>query len=112
PPNVSSGSSEESVPTPPGGGAEDDKGEAPSEHKTSPDATSGPPQDAPPPSREGGDGEEGNEGKGPSNKHWYVVKVQSGREESIKEAIERSVKIEGLDEYFGQSIMPLARVTM
>src|ERR1700687_1468554 len=25
---------------------------------------------------------------GPSNKKWYVVKVQSGREESIKEAIE------------------------
>ena len=35
----------------------------------------------------------------PSNKHWYVVKVQSGREESIKEAIERRVKIEGLEEY-------------
>src|SRR4051794_26607449 len=30
----------------------------------------------------------------PSNKHWYVVKVQSGREETIKEAIERRVKIE------------------
>src|SRR5690242_5015506 len=28
-----------------------------------------------------------------SKKRWYVVKVQSGREESIKEAIERRVKI-------------------
>src|SRR6516162_4783000 len=27
-----------------------------------------------------------------NNKRWYVVKVQSGREESIKEAIERRVK--------------------
>src|SRR5262249_7963844 len=48
----------------------------------------------------------------PSNKHWYVVKVQSGREESIKEAIERRVKIEGLEEFFGQIIIPVERVTM
>ena len=47
----------------------------------------------------------------PSNKHWYVVKVQSGREESIKEAIERRVKIEGLEEYFGQIIIPIEKVT-
>jgi transcriptional antiterminator NusG len=47
----------------------------------------------------------------PSNKHWYVVKVQSGREESIKEAIERRVKIEGLEEYFGQIVIPVERVT-
>ena len=46
----------------------------------------------------------------PSNKRWYVVKVQSGREESIKEAIERRVKIEGLEEYFGQIIIPFERV--
>jgi transcriptional antiterminator NusG len=46
----------------------------------------------------------------PSNKHWYVVKVQSGREESIKEAIERRVKIEGLEEFFSQIIIPIERV--
>jgi transcriptional antiterminator NusG len=46
-----------------------------------------------------------------SNKHWYVVKVQSGREESIKEAIERRVKIEGLEDYFGQIIIPVEKVT-
>jgi len=46
-----------------------------------------------------------------SNKHWYVVKVQSGREESIKEAIERRVKIEGLEEYFGQIVVPVEKVT-
>src|SRR5438105_599641 len=40
----------------------------------------------------------------PTNRKWYVVKVQSGREESIKEAIERRVKIEGLEEQFGQII--------
>jgi transcriptional antiterminator NusG len=46
-----------------------------------------------------------------SNKQWYVVKVQSGREESIKEALERRVKIEGLEEYFGQVIIPIEKVT-
>jgi transcriptional antiterminator NusG len=46
----------------------------------------------------------------PSNKNWCVVKVQSGREESIKEAIERRVKIEGLEEFFGQVIIPVERV--
>jgi transcriptional antiterminator NusG len=47
----------------------------------------------------------------PNNKHWYVVKVQSGREESIKESIERRVKIEGLEEFYGQIIIPVERVT-
>src|SRR5690348_13168322 len=45
------------------------------------------------------------------NKQWYVVKVQSGREESIKDAIERRVKIEGLEEYYGQIVIPVERVT-
>ena len=42
-------------------------------------------------------------------KHWYVVKVQSGREESIKEAIERRVKIEGVEEYFSKIIIPVEK---
>jgi transcription termination/antitermination protein NusG len=46
-----------------------------------------------------------------SKKRWYVVKVQSGREDSIKEAIERRVKIEGIEEYFGQIIIPVEVVT-
>ncbi|MBM4071682.1 MAG: transcription termination/antitermination factor NusG [Planctomycetes bacterium] len=45
------------------------------------------------------------------NKQWYVVKVQSGREESIKDAIERRVKIEGLQAHFGQIIIPVEKVT-
>lgn len=47
----------------------------------------------------------------PNNKHWYVVKVQSGREESIREAIERKVKIENLEEYFGQIYIPIEKIT-
>lgn len=45
-----------------------------------------------------------------SKKHWYVVKVQSGREDSIKEAIERRVKIEGLEEFYGEIIIPTEQV--
>jgi transcriptional antiterminator NusG len=47
----------------------------------------------------------------PSNKKWYIVKVQSGREDTIKDAIERKVKIEGLEECFGQIIIPTETVT-
>jgi transcriptional antiterminator NusG len=46
-----------------------------------------------------------------SKKRWYVVKVASGREESIKAAIERMIKIEGLEEFFGQIVIPVERVT-
>lgn len=46
-----------------------------------------------------------------SKKKWYVVKVASGREESIKAAIERMVKIEGLEAFFGQIVIPVERIT-
>jgi transcriptional antiterminator NusG len=45
------------------------------------------------------------------NLFWYVVKVQSGREESIKEAIEKKVKIEGLQDAFGQIVIPTEKVS-
>lgn len=45
-----------------------------------------------------------------SNKKWYIVKVTSGREESIKAAIERRVKIEGLEEFFGEVYIPVEEV--
>ncbi len=47
-----------------------------------------------------------------SNKKWYVIKVTSNREESIKAAIERRVKIEGLEEFFGQIVIPVERTTV
>lgn len=45
-----------------------------------------------------------------NKKQWYVVKVQSGREDSIRAAIERKVRIEGLEEYFGKIIIPVEKV--
>ena len=40
------------------------------------------------------------------NKNWYVVKIQSGREDTIKAALERRFKIEGLDAFLGEIIVP------
>jgi len=82
-----------------------------------PDETPQEPEAAPAPV----DGESAHEGNGApvapesdapaDNKQWYVVKVQSGREKTIKDAIERKVKIEGLEEYFGQILIPTEKVT-
>lgn len=42
---------------------------------------------------------------------WYILKVQSNRERSIAEALARKMKIEGLDRYFDQAIVPTEKVT-
>lgn len=42
---------------------------------------------------------------------WYILKIQSNREESIREGLQRRVKIAGLDYYFGDVIVPIEMVT-
>lgn len=42
---------------------------------------------------------------------WYILKVQSNREDSIREGLQRRVKIAGLDQYFGNIIVPIEKVT-
>ncbi len=42
---------------------------------------------------------------------WYILKVQSNRERSISEALRRKIAIEGLDNYFGQVLVPTEKVT-
>jgi transcriptional antiterminator NusG len=42
---------------------------------------------------------------------WYVLKVQSGREDTIREALERRVKIHGLNEFFGRIVVPTEKIT-
>lgn len=37
---------------------------------------------------------------------WYILKVQVNREESIRAALERKVKIEGLERFFGDIVVP------
>jgi transcriptional antiterminator NusG len=43
--------------------------------------------------------------------NWYILKVQSNREDSIREGLLRRVKIAGLEEYFGDVIVPVEQVT-
>jgi transcription termination/antitermination protein NusG len=45
------------------------------------------------------------------NMNWYILKVQSNREESIREGLLRRVAIQGLDHFFGEVIVPTEKVT-
>ncbi|RMG38995.1 MAG: transcription termination/antitermination factor NusG [Planctomycetota bacterium] len=41
---------------------------------------------------------------------WYVLKVQTNREKSIREALLKRIKREGMEKYFGEIIIPTERV--
>lgn len=41
---------------------------------------------------------------------WYVLKVQSNRERSIRDSLLRRIKREGLEEYFGEVIIPTEKI--
>jgi len=49
---------------------------------------------------------------------WYVLKVQSSREDTIRDALQRRVKIQGLEKYFGKNadgrpriVVPTEKIT-
>lgn len=42
-------------------------------------------------------------------KQWYVLRVASGKEEQVRDALDRKVKIEGLDETVGRILVPMDR---
>ena len=44
-------------------------------------------------------------------KKWYILKVQVNREDPIKENLKRRIKIAGLDDYFGDILVPTEKVT-
>ena len=62
-------------------------------------------------SGESGLAEETEETEEPITMDWYILKVQSNRERSISEALQRKIAIEGLDQHFGQVIVPTEKVT-
>ena len=41
---------------------------------------------------------------------WYILKVQSNREESIREGLQRRVSVAGFDRFFGEIIVPTEEV--
>jgi len=51
-------------------------------------------------------GEGAEEGAEEEVKQWYILKVQVNREESIRRALERRVKVAGLEQYFGEIVVP------
>jgi transcriptional antiterminator NusG len=51
------------------------------------------------------------EEKGDTEKHWYILKVQSNRETTICDGLKRRAKIAGIEEYFGDIIVPTEMVT-
>ncbi|MCR4413888.1 MAG: transcription termination/antitermination protein NusG [Thermoguttaceae bacterium] len=42
---------------------------------------------------------------------WYILKVQSNREESIREGLRRRIAIAGYEHYFGEIIIPTEKIT-
>ena len=45
------------------------------------------------------------------DRQWYILKVQSNREDSIREALLRRIQMQGLDRFFGDVIVPKEQVT-
>ena len=41
---------------------------------------------------------------------WYVLKVQTNRERTIREALLKKIKLEGLEEFFGDIVIPSEKV--
>lgn len=42
--------------------------------------------------------------------NWYVVKVQSNREKSIRESLIRRIKRDGVEDMFGEIVVPVEKV--
>lgn len=51
------------------------------------------------------------EKKGNPSHQWFVLKVQNNREDSIREAILRKIKIAGLEEFVSDLVVPTEKVT-
>ncbi|NBW95989.1 MAG: transcription termination/antitermination factor NusG [Planctomycetia bacterium] len=44
-------------------------------------------------------------------KQWYILKVQSNREDSIRDALQRRISMQGMDRWFGEVVVPKEQVT-
>jgi len=52
------------------------------------------------------------EGESPvGDKQWYILKVQSNREDSIRETLLRRISLAGVGRFFGEVIVPKEQVT-
>jgi transcriptional antiterminator NusG len=80
-----------------------------------PDAGEQPPAPAPPPRRRAPTAAELQPPEDPQPQErkmdWYILKVQSNREDSIRDALQRRIAIAGLEEYFADIIVPVEMVS-
>ena len=54
----------------------------------------------------------GAEPSAPVGEHqWYILKVQSNREDSTREALQRRISMQGMDKWFGEVVVPKEQVT-
>lgn len=60
-----------------------------------------------------GDEEEDADDEQPSlaDMDWYILKVQSNREDSIRETLLRRISMQGMDRWFGEVVVPKEQVT-
>ena len=49
-------------------------------------------------------------GSAAAEKLWYVLKVQSNREKSIRDALLKRIKLEDLEQFFGEIVIPSEKV--
>jgi len=45
------------------------------------------------------------------DKKWYILKVQSNREDSISDTLQRRIRMQGMDRFFGKVVVPKEQVT-
>ena len=45
------------------------------------------------------------------DRQWYILKVQSNREDSIRETLLRRISLQGMDKFFGEVVVPKEQVT-
>ena len=50
------------------------------------------------------------ESESAEEKLWYVLKVQTNRERTIRDALLKKIRLEGLEEFFGEIMIPSEKV--
>ena len=70
-----------------------------------------PPAETPPPAKPPAPAAAPDDDEPPPDLCWYVLKVQSSREDTIRDALERRVKIQGLQRFFSRIVVPTEKIT-
>jgi transcriptional antiterminator NusG len=50
------------------------------------------------------------EGSQDGQMNWYVLKIQSNREKTIRESLLRKIRQEALQDFFGEIVIPVEKI--